>query len=163
MTNQVSREEPQIPELKAVESISYLLDQQFRIPFTNIRFGLDPILGLFPVAGDGVGFLISAILILAMIRHGVSGQAAMMMIGNILLDLVIGAIPVLGIFFDVGYKANWRNYRILRAHYQKGKYQGSVWRVLIPVAIVLLLLLGLFIYGTWQLFAYLLSQNPFLN
>src|SRR5690606_38688541 len=98
-----------IPEFQWIDRIAYLMDAQFRIPGTRFRFGLDPILGLFPLVGDAIAYAISAILVLAMARHGVSGKVIVLMIGNILLDVIIGSIPILGSIFDFFYKANSRN------------------------------------------------------
>ena len=89
------------PELLWVERVSRLLDSKFRIPGTSIRFGLDPIFGLLPVAGDVGTMLISFSLIYTMYRNGASGKLAAKMILNVLIDVVFGSIPVVGAFFDV--------------------------------------------------------------
>lgn len=145
-----TKEEP-IPELQWVDKIANLMDSQFRIPGTKFRFGLDPILGLFPLAGDVVAYIISAILVLAMARHGTSGKVILMMIGNILLDALAGSIPVLGNIFDFFYQANNRNISLLKKHYQEGKYKGSGLNIIIGVFLILLGLLILLVYGIWKL------------
>ena len=81
-----------------------------------------------------------------MARHGVSGQVLGRMLGNIVLDTTVGAVPVIGDLFDLFYKANRRNYKLLEAHYGEGKYSGSIWKVLIPVAILLVVLFVLVCY-----------------
>ena len=134
-------------KLKWVESIAHLMDNQFRIPGTNMRFGLDPILGLVPFLGDISTFAVSGALVLTMARHGASRAVVIRMVVNIILDLVIGSIPILGALFDFGYKSNERNVRLLRAHYHEGKHQGSGSGFLAMVMIVLLLALGLVIFG----------------
>lgn len=108
-----------------VERISHLLDSQFRVPGTTWRFGLDPIMGLLPVVGGIPSLAVSAALIMTMMRHGASGHLVVRMVLNVLLDTLVGAIPVVGNIFDFAYKANDRNVRMLRAHYAEGKYQGS--------------------------------------
>ena len=133
--------------LKWVESIAYLMDNQFRIPGTNMRFGLDPILGLVPFLGDISTFAVSGALVLTMARHGASRAVVARMVVNIILDLVIGSIPILGALFDFGYKANDRNVRLLRDHYEKGKHHGTGNGFIAMVLIVLLLALGLVIFG----------------
>ncbi|MEL6925252.1 MAG: DUF4112 domain-containing protein [Bacteroidota bacterium] len=135
-----------IPQLAGIDRFSKLLDTQFRIPGTRLRFGLDFIIGLVPYAGDLFSFLISSGLVLTMVRHGASGQVVARMIGNIALDTTVGSIPIVGDAFDLVYKANRRNYKLLAKHYGEGAYQGSVWKVLIPVLIVLLLLFILMIW-----------------
>ncbi len=133
--------------LRWVESIARLLDSQFRVPGTSWRFGLDPIMGLLPVVGGLPSLAVSGVLILTMLRHGASGNLVVRMTLNVLLDTIVGAIPVLGNIFDFAYKANNRNVALLRAHYAEGKYQGSG-RGLLAVAVLgLLLLAGLLIWG----------------
>ena len=143
-----------IPELQWIDKIAYLMDSQFRIPGTRFRFGLDPLLGLFPLVGDTIGYTISAILVLAMARHGVSGKVIVLMIGNILVDAIVGSVPILGNIFDFFYKANNRNISLLKKHYHEGKYQGKGLNILIGVSLVLLGLLILLIYGIWKLLEY---------
>lgn len=144
--------------LRVVESISTFLDNQFRVPGTNFRFGLDPILGLIPFGGSAASFAISAGLILTMVKYGVSRKVLIMMLGNLLLDATLGSIPVLGNIFDFVYKANQRNVNLLKRHYQEGKYTGSGTGLLIAIALALLLVLGLIVYGTWHLISYLVEQ-----
>ncbi len=132
--------------LRWVERISRLMDSQFRLPGTRFRFGLDPLLGLLPVVGDLSSLAVSGALLLTMARHGASGAVVVRMALNILLDTVIGAIPILGNLFDFAYKANNRNLLLLRRHYAEGRHRGS------GKGLVLLLLLGLLVvFGlvTW--------------
>jgi len=138
-------------KLKWVKSISHLMDSQFRLPGTNLRFGLDPILGLVPFLGDLSTFAVSGALVLTMARHGASRNVVIRMVVNIILDLVIGSIPVLGSLFDFGYKANERNVKMLQRHYTEGKYQGSGSGFLAAVIIVLLAALGLVMFGLAKL------------
>jgi len=133
--------------LKWVESIAYLMDNQFQIPGTNMRFGLDPILGLVPFLGDVSTFAVSGALVLTMARHGASRAVVVRMVINIILDLIIGSIPILGAIFDFGYKANARNVRLLREHYEEGKHRGTGNGFIALVVIVLLLALALVIFG----------------
>ncbi|MBS0001352.1 MAG: DUF4112 domain-containing protein [Cyclobacteriaceae bacterium] len=143
------------PDLTYVEKISSLLDSKYRIPGTRFRFGLDPVIGLLPFAGDSVTFLISSGLVLVMIRNGASGKVIVKMIGNVLLDTIIGSIPVIGTVFDIFYKANNRNVRLLKEHYGEGKHKGSGMKIIITVGILLLLIFILFIYLTIALIIYL--------
>ena len=137
--------------LRWVESIARLMDSQFRVPGTTWRFGLDPIMSLIPVVGGLPSLAVSGILILTMMRHGASGNLVVRMMLNVLLDTVIGAIPILGNIFDFAYKANDRNVRLLRQHYAEGKHQGSG-RGLITLAIILLLIVaGLLAWGSYEL------------
>jgi hypothetical protein len=141
--------------LRWVERISHLLDSQFRVPGTNWRFGLDPIMGLLPVVGGIPSLAVSGILILTMMRHGASGQLVVRMVLNVVLDTLIGAIPIVGNIFDFAYKANDRNVRLLRRHYQEGKYQGSGRGLLVVALLGLFLLGGLLLWGAWALGSWL--------
>ena len=144
-----------IPELQWLGWVTHFMDSKLRIPLTNIRFGLDAILGLIPIAGEILSFSISGIMLLAMARHGVSGRVIIMMIGNILIDAIIGAIPILGTLFNIGYKANVRNMNLLQDHYEEGKHQGSGLKIVLLVLGSLLLCIALLIYGLWQFVDYI--------
>lgn len=137
------REEQQMVWLRQVTA---LLDDRFRLPGTDVRLGLDALIGLAPGVGDVVGFAVSGVLVLHMVRYGASGMLIVKMLWNALLDALLGAIPLLGIFFDIGFRANRRNLRLLEEHYEEGKHQGSAWWVVALVLVVVLALLGLLVY-----------------
>ena len=141
--------------LKWVEALSRLMDSQFRLPGTNFKFGLDPVLGFIPLAGTLSTYAVSGLLVLTMARHGASRKLIIMMFGNILLDAIIGSIPILGNLFDFVYKANDRNVRLLRRHYQEGKYTGSGSGIIAILILSLLALLALIFYGIWELSQFL--------
>jgi hypothetical protein len=146
-----------VREFKYLDSLSELLDNRFRIPGTDIRFGLDFLIGLIPYAGDVVTFVFSGILVTAMARHGVSGMVVLKMLWNILLDTVIGAIPLLGDIFDLKFKANRRNYRLLQEHYQEGKHSGSILPIVLSVILVLLTMLAFVIFASLKLLQWIFS------
>jgi hypothetical protein len=89
--------------------LAWLLDDIIRIPGTNIRFGIDPLLGLLPGGGDLAGGVLSGYIILAAARAGAPPTVLVRMAANVLLDAVAGVVPLLGDLFDAGYKANRRN------------------------------------------------------
>lgn len=99
--------------LKRVHRLARLLDSQFRIPGTKIRFGLDSIFGLVPVAGDTVTAAMAAYIIFEAFRIGVSRTIIMRMLGNLVIDWVVGSIPIVGDLFDLGFKANQRNIKLM--------------------------------------------------
>lgn len=144
-------------KIKWVELVSHLMDEQFRIPGTNFRFGIDPILNLIPVVGNLSGFAVSAALVATMAKHGASGKVLTLMILNLILDATIGAIPILGYIFDFTYKANTRNIKLLRAHYLEGKYKGSGKGVVTIIVIVLILSFILITFVAWKVLEWLLS------
>lgn len=143
---------PAVRQLKHIDNFSALLDTRFRIPGTDIRFGLDFLIGLIPYAGDVLTFSFSGLLVLAMARHGASGRVIAKMLGNVLIDTVIGTIPLLGDIFDLYFKANRRNYQLLKEHYQEGKHSGSMWPVVIGIAAILLLMLAIVVLIAWMVF-----------
>lgn len=127
------------------------MDAQFRIPGTSIRFGLDGIIGLVPGVGDFISFLISSYIVSIAVNKGASGFVLARMLLNIVVDALVGAIPILGDIFDVVYKANQRNMQLLQEHYVEGKHQGSSMKVIIPIVLVLLAVLfglGWLVYKT---------------
>jgi hypothetical protein len=135
------------------------LDTKFKLPGTNIRFGFDFLIGLVPGFGDVVSFLLSSGLILAMIKKGASGKALSLMIVNVILDTTLGSIPLIGDVFDLFFKANKRNLDLYQDHFQEGKYEGSAWKVIIPILLILILILvgiGYLIYLILSLIYYLL-------
>jgi NADH:ubiquinone oxidoreductase subunit 5 (subunit L)/multisubunit Na+/H+ antiporter MnhA subunit len=137
------------PRFKNLDVLAKLMDSQFRIPGTNIRFGLDALIGLVPGAGDFVSFLVSSYLVSNAINKGASGYVLSRMVLNIVVDALVGAIPVLGDIFDVAFKANQRNVKLLQQHYSEGRHQGSSKKVIIPIVIVML---GLFVGLIWLIY-----------
>ena len=136
--------------LSQVRSLAQLMDSRFQIPGTDLRFGLESLVGLLPVGGDAIGFAASAGLVLTMARHGASPRLVSLMLVNVAVDAFVGAIPVLGDLFDVVYKANNRNVRLLEEHYAEGKYEGSAWPVVAVAAVVLLLIGAGLAWVLWQ-------------
>jgi hypothetical protein len=139
------------PGLRLVKGLSYLLDEQFRFPGTRFRFGIDPLINLFPVFGDMAGFIVSAGLVLSMAGKGASGKLVVLMCINILLDGTMGAIPIIGQVFDFYFKANSRNIKLMEAHYLEGKYQGSGRNTVILALVILFIILILLIFLLWKL------------
>ena len=146
---------PHTERLKWVNYMARLMDNQFKLPGTNLRFGLDPILGLLPVAGDLASFAMSATIILTLARHGASGKLVVLMLINLAIDTVVGSVPILGSIFDFAFKANERNVRLLRRHYEEGKYQGSGKGILIGAVVGILVVLLLLLWAMWELVEWL--------
>ena len=103
-------------DLEDIRRLAHLLDDAFRIPVINYRFGLDAALGLVPVVGDVSGFAISSYIVYKAAALGVPQRTIARMVFNILLDAVVGSIPVLGSIFDIFWKANLRNIRLIERH-----------------------------------------------
>jgi len=89
------------------------LDSKFRIPWTPIRFGWDPIVGLVPLLGDLAMTVVSIYLVAEARKLGAGRSMTLTMLGNSLVDGLIGAIPLAGSVFDVLFRANERNLNLL--------------------------------------------------
>ncbi len=101
------------------------LDSQFRIPFTPIRFGWDAIIGLLPGAGDAIGGLLSLYGLWVGTQLGAPAAVLARMLLNLLIDVVIGAVPVLGDLFDVGWKGNLRNLALLERWVETQRHETA--------------------------------------
>jgi hypothetical protein len=136
-----------------LDYVAALLDDMFRIPGTQIRFGLDALIGWVPGVGDAMTGIASFLIVFASWRRGAKWVTLVRMIANVLLETAIGAIPVAGDVFHVVWKANRRNYRLLlREREQPGLHVRRDWTFLgvlllavilaaaIPIAILIWLL-----------------------
>ena len=92
------------------------MDSRFLIPGTQYRVGLDAILGLIPGVGDGLGAVVSFYILLRLWQHDLTWHLRARLVGNILVDFTLGAIPLVGDLFDMGFKANRRNVHLVRSH-----------------------------------------------
>lgn len=151
-----SRGEP--ARLDNLERFAWLMDRAVGIPGTNIRFGLDSLIGLFPFGGDALMGLIQAGLVgVALTRYNVPKSVAARMIFNVLLDMGVGSIPILGDLFDVAFKANTRNVALLRQardHEEKGEPMPAKpsRRWLVSLGVGFLIALALMVAGLVVLF-----------
>lgn len=103
--------------LRRLRRLSHLLDNAIPIPGTPWRFGLDPVLGLLPGAGDFLGTAFSAYIVLEAARIGIPRSLLGQMVINILLDTVIGSVPVVGDIADATWKANAKNLELLETYW----------------------------------------------
>lgn len=106
--------------LKRVRAVSKLLDDAFPVPGTNYRIGLDPILGILPVAGDAIPTALSFYPIVEAYRLDVPKETLMKMLALVTIDATVGSVPVLGTVFDAFWKANKWNLQMLERHIQEG-------------------------------------------
>jgi hypothetical protein len=97
-----------------LDALATLMDTAFTIPGTNIRFGIDALIGLVPGIGDVITTAMSAWLIHQARQLGAPKHLIARMIGNTALDGVVGIVPFLGDAFDVMFRANRRNMKLLR-------------------------------------------------
>ena len=127
------------------EYLVTLLDDRFRIPGTDFRFGLDPIIGiLFPGIGDAVTGAGSVGLLALALRRGVPRVVLFRMILNILVDVLAGALPIVGDIFDAAYKSNRRNLELIREHEDPGS-KPTAWDYAIAALGVSLAILSIIV------------------
>ena len=123
---------------QTLRSVEILLDEAFRIPGTQFRFGIDGIIGLVPGLGDVMGGILSLVIPIAAWTRGVPYVTLVRMGINLGIGVLAGSIPVLGDVFDVFWKANRRNYRLLQRHLHEPRRHS--WR---DWAFLMLLVAGL--------------------
>ena len=100
--------------LARLDALAKLLDVAFILPGTNIRYGIDGLIGLIPVIGDLITTAISLWLVREARALGAPWYVTARMLGNVAIQGVVGAVPVAGDAFDVLFRANMRNARLLR-------------------------------------------------
>jgi hypothetical protein len=129
-------------DLVALRRFAYLLDEAVAIPGTRRRIGLDAAIGLIPGIGPGIGGLLSAWIVIAALRHRVPALKIGRMVFNVLLDVVIGAIPILGDIFDWLFEENMMNMALLLLHRDRRQAPRTTFQVLGTAALVLAIILG---------------------
>jgi hypothetical protein len=110
--------------LDIAENIANFLDGKFR--FFKLRFGMNGIFGLIPVVGDGLVAFLSLYLVWIAIRMDLPGKKIVVMICNILLNFLIGLVPVVGDFADFFHHANLKNLKILKRYTKGHVVEGRV-------------------------------------
>lgn len=101
--------------LDRVQRLSGWLDEAVRVPVIGVRVGLDPVLGLVPGVGDAGGLVLSSAAVAEAVRVRAPRRVLARMLGNIVVDFGVGLIPIAGDIFDVYWKANIRNLKVLEA------------------------------------------------
>jgi hypothetical protein len=109
------------PVLERLRWMAALLDSRFRVPGTEIRFGLDPVLDLIPGIGDLVSPIFALVLIVLGLRQRVPKIILAKMLLNAFIDALIGALPIAGPIGDVFWRANLMNLELLERHAQPGR------------------------------------------
>ena len=113
-------------QLQRLQRLARTMDTAWGIPFTRIRFGMDSVLGLVPGAGDAIGFGISAYAIILAHRMGAPKVLLARMAANATVDAGLGSIPIAGDIFDLFFKSNTRNLKLLTDFLEEsGKGQAS--------------------------------------
>jgi hypothetical protein len=152
---------PAVIRLPDLQRYARVLDKAFKIPGTNIRFGLDPIIGLVPFLGDLASPVFAALLVVEGARLGIPRIIQIRMVINALIDAVIGAIPFAGMVGDVFFRANTKNMELLERHAVPGGRAATrgdyafVWIALIMLLLGIIAIVWLAIWLATKLWAML--------
>jgi hypothetical protein len=125
-----------------LDILSHILDDFIKVPGLPIRFGLDGIMGVVPGIGDVLGGIASCIIIIAAWIRGVPFVTVTRMVANVLIEVVVGSIPIFGDAFDIAWRANRRNYALLTGSlYEPRKQTIQSWIFLIALSMGLIALM----------------------
>jgi hypothetical protein len=129
---------------RTLHGLEILLDEAFAVPGTGIRFGLDGIIGLVPGLGDVLAGLLSLVIPLAGWVRGVPYITLVRMAANLGIGVLVGSVPFFGDIFDIAWKANRRNYRLLCRHLgQPRRHTGRDWAFLMMLIAALALIFAI--------------------
>jgi Domain of unknown function (DUF4112) len=101
---------------RRIGRVTHVLDELVSVPGTSIKVGLDPVIGVIPIAGDALAALVGLWVILEASRFGIPRVVLGRMLANLVVDLGIGAIPLLGDAYDLFFRSNSRNLDLFRRH-----------------------------------------------
>jgi hypothetical protein len=126
------------PRLADVEALARWFDYAFELP-GGFRFGFAGIIGLIPGIGDVIDALVSLFIIVRAIQLGIARVAITRMLVNVGIEAVAGSVPFLGDLFDIAFKANRRNYQILKNHISQPERQRSHDWLFLTITVVLVM------------------------
>jgi hypothetical protein len=118
------RPRSQRARIARIDALATLLDSALAIPGTGVRFGLDALIGLVPGVGDIVTTALSLFIVHEAYQLGAPGHILLRMLGNVVVDGAFGAVPVVGDAFDVVWRANRRNVRLLREWLEREEWRS---------------------------------------
>jgi hypothetical protein len=138
-------------DVQRVRRLARVLDTAIEIPVIRVRLGADALLGLFPGAGDALSAGLAAYPVIVAVRHRLPRTLVVRLLGNIALDAIVGTVPLIGDLFDIGFKANVRNHRLLVRYAEQPVRAGRESRVLLWLAIgaMILLITALAALSVW--------------
>ncbi|MBR8837235.1 MAG: DUF4112 domain-containing protein [Stigonema ocellatum SAG 48.90 = DSM 106950] len=133
------------PTLRRLRELSRLLDKVITIPGIKLSIGLDPIVGLLPVGGDFLGVLLSTYIVLEAARLGTPAATLARMVFHVIVDGLVGSIPIFGDAFDFAWTANEYNIRLLEDHlkFPSRRKRADRWFILTVLGVLLLFAIGL--------------------
>jgi hypothetical protein len=138
---------------ESLDLIASVLDDFFHIPGTNLRIGLDPIIGLVPGLGDALSGLASFLIVFAAWQRRLPRVTIARMVANIGIDTLVGSIPFLGDAFDAAWKSNRKNVTLLRRteYDPRGRQVFTDWLFLLGIVLILAALVVVPILVLWLL------------
>jgi len=147
-----------LTKLAHLRRISNLWDRALGLPGTEWRVGLESLIGLLPLGGDWIGLLLSSYILFHAVQFNLPKSMMLRMVFNLLLDAIVGSVPILGDLFDTTWKANTKNVNLLEAHLRsptasRRKDQTVIWLFLVSFILILLTSLGISLF-----FIFLLSR-----
>ncbi|MDP5337758.1 MAG: DUF4112 domain-containing protein [Nodularia sp. (in: cyanobacteria)] len=104
--------------LKRLRRLSRILDKVVTIPGTPIRIGIDPLVGFIPIGGDVLGIILAGYIVIEAAKLGVPQATLRKMVLNVIIDGLVGSVPVIGDLFDFVWTANEYNIKLLEEHLQ---------------------------------------------
>jgi hypothetical protein len=104
-------------ELASLQAMARLMDSKFEV--MGIRFGVDALVGLVPVAGDLVTLAAGSTALFTSVRLKLPWHVHVRIVANLVTDAGIGAIPVAGDAFDFFFRSHKRNFRLVEQHVLK--------------------------------------------
>jgi hypothetical protein len=139
--------------MDALRRWAVLLDSAFKVPGTNIRFGLDAIIGIVPGLGDLVAPVFTVILLGTALKMRVPAVVLTRMVLIAGIDMLLGLVPLAGDIGDVFWKADLRNMALLERHARPGvpPTRGDYWFVLGCIGAVVAIALVPFLILIWLL------------
>ena len=144
---------PPLPrDLVALRHYAELMDRAFVLPGTQVRFGIDAVAGLIPGVGDVAGGVMSTWILAGAWRHRVPPSKIARMAWNILLDLVVGLVPVLGDVFDLVFRENVANVELLIRHRDTTRPPRGLGHFVIVLAVIFSLLAALLVLSVSVIF-----------
>ncbi len=145
----------QVKKKRQLQRLAWFLDSSIKIPGTPYSFGVDSLIGLVPGIGDAVGGLLSTWILMQGIRIKASAATLMHMTLNVALEVMLGFIPLIGDLFDIGWKANQRNVKLLERYLDQPESTSRVSFVWVLAAILFFMGVGVgTIWCGWQVLSW---------
>lgn len=138
-------------DLERARNLARLLDSAIGVPVIGVRLGLDSLLGLLPGVGDAMGAVLGGYPVLLAIKHRLPAFVVARLLANIALDALLGAVPIIGDAFDVGFKSNLRNQRIIERYAMEPARttRTSKRLMLLAIAALVLIVVALLALTIW--------------